>query len=103
MIPGRLRELVVAPLRRMRLAQHLHARWRHREYDRSVRRFLQERTGRAGRLPEGVVYEATMRCNLKCEFCYVGDLLNLEGEWREELTVDALARPSPIRRGCRSA
>ena len=23
-----------------------------------------------------------MRCNLHCEFCYVGDLLNIEGEWR---------------------
>ena len=30
----------------------------------------------------GAVYEATMRCNLHCEFCYVGDLLNIEGEWR---------------------
>jgi MoaA/NifB/PqqE/SkfB family radical SAM enzyme len=99
MIPGRLRELVVAPLRRMRLAQHLHARWRHREYDRSVRRFLQERTGRAGRLPEGVVYEATMRCNLKCEFCYVGDLLNVEGDWRQELTVEALRTAFPEKKG----
>jgi MoaA/NifB/PqqE/SkfB family radical SAM enzyme len=99
MIPGRLRELVVAPLRRLRLAQHLHARWRHREYDRRVRRFLQERTGRAGRLPEGVVYEATMRCNLKCEFCYVGDLLNVEGDWRQELTVEALRTAFPEKRG----
>jgi MoaA/NifB/PqqE/SkfB family radical SAM enzyme len=99
MIPGRLRELVVAPLRRLRLAQHIHARWRHRDYDRSVRRFLQERTGRADRLPEGVVYEATMRCNLKCEFCYVGDLLNLEGEWRGELTLDALRKAFPDRTG----
>ncbi len=23
-----------------------------------------------------------MRCNLHCEFCYVGDFLNIEGEWR---------------------
>ena len=38
----------------------------------------------------GAVYEATMRCNLHCEFCYVGDLLNIEGEWREEMTLDAL-------------
>jgi MoaA/NifB/PqqE/SkfB family radical SAM enzyme len=36
-----------------------------------------------------------MRCNLHCEFCYVGDLLNLEGEWRQELTLDALARAFP--------
>jgi MoaA/NifB/PqqE/SkfB family radical SAM enzyme len=96
---GRLRDLVVAPLRRLRLAQHIHARWRHREYDRRVGRFLRERTGIAGRVPEGVVYEATMRCNLKCEFCYVGDLLNLEGEWREELTLDALRKAFPDQKG----
>jgi MoaA/NifB/PqqE/SkfB family radical SAM enzyme len=96
---GRLRNLVVAPLRRMRLAQHIHARWRHREYDRTVARFLRERTGTAGRVPDGVVYEATMRCNLKCEFCYVGDLLNLEGEWREELALDALRRAFPDHKG----
>jgi MoaA/NifB/PqqE/SkfB family radical SAM enzyme len=99
MMSSRLRELVVAPLRRLRLAQHLHARWRHREYDSSVGRFLREQTGVADRLPGGVVYEATMRCNLKCEFCYVGDLLNLEGEWREELTVDALRKAFPAKKG----
>src|SRR4051812_13501552 len=43
----------------------------------------------------GAVYEATMRCNLHCEFCYVGDLLNIEGEWREEMTLDALRRAFP--------
>ena len=43
----------------------------------------------------GAVYEATMRCNLHCEFCYVGDLLNLEGEWRQELTLEALAKAFP--------
>jgi Fe-coproporphyrin III synthase len=99
MIAGRLRELVVGPLRRWRLAQHIHARWRHRGYDRSVERFLRERTGMADRLPAGVVYEATMRCNLKCEFCYVGDLLNLEGEWRQELSVDALRKAFPEKQG----
>ena len=36
-----------------------------------------------------------MRCNLHCEFCYVGDLLNIEGEWRQELTLDALAQRLP--------
>ncbi len=45
-------------------------------------------------LPMGAVYEATMRCNLHCEFCYVGDLLNLEGEWRQELTLEACGRRS---------
>ena len=43
----------------------------------------------------GAVYEATMRCNLHCEFCYVGDLLNIEGQWREELTLDALRKAFP--------
>jgi MoaA/NifB/PqqE/SkfB family radical SAM enzyme len=36
-----------------------------------------------------------MRCNLHCEFCYVGDLLNIEGEWREELTLEALRKAFP--------
>jgi len=46
-----------------------------------------------------VVYEDTMRCNLHCEFCYVGDLLNIEGQWREELPIEALARAFPERNG----
>lgn len=99
MILGRLRDLVVGPLRRLRLAQHLHARWRHRRYDQTVGRFLREHTGVADRVPAGVVYEATMRCNLKCEFCYVGDLLNLEGEWRQELSLDALRKSFPQKDG----
>jgi len=40
-----------------------------------------------------------MRCNLRCEFCYVGDLLNVEGEWRQELSIDALRRAFPERAG----
>ena len=52
--------------------------------------------------PMGLVYEATMRCNLHCEFCYVGDLLNIEGEWREELALEALAACVPGRADCRS-
>jgi MoaA/NifB/PqqE/SkfB family radical SAM enzyme len=40
-----------------------------------------------------------MRCNLKCEFCYVGDLLNIEGEWREELTLEALRQAFPDQPG----
>ena len=39
-----------------------------------------------------------MRCNLHCEFCYVGDLLNLEGEWRQELTLDALSKAFPAQK-----
>ena len=47
----------------------------------------------------GAVYEATMRCNLHCEFCYVGDFLNIEGEWRQELSLDALAKAFPDQDG----
>ena len=73
----------------------LWARYRRRKYERTVAEFLRARDGRAGRLPQGVVYEATMRCNLTCEFCYVGDLLNIEGEWREELPLETLKRAFP--------
>jgi MoaA/NifB/PqqE/SkfB family radical SAM enzyme len=79
----------------MPLARHAHARWRRLQHERTIGRFLREKTGRANRLPMGLVYEATMRCNLHCEFCYVGDLLNLEGEWREELSPEALAKAFP--------
>ena len=58
-----------------------------------------DKDGRADRLPMGAVYEATMRCNLHCEFCYVGDLLNIEGEWRQELTLDALRQAFPDQPG----
>jgi MoaA/NifB/PqqE/SkfB family radical SAM enzyme len=68
-------------------------------HERLVRSFIREGTGRAGRLPRGVVYEATMRCNLRCHFCYVGDLLNREGEWREELDLEALREVFPDRPG----
>jgi MoaA/NifB/PqqE/SkfB family radical SAM enzyme len=40
-----------------------------------------------------------MRCNLHCEFCYVGDLLNIEGEWRRELTLDELSAAFPSGQG----
>jgi len=40
-----------------------------------------------------------MRCNLHCEFCYVGDLLNIEGEWRQELSLEALERAFPSQDG----
>jgi MoaA/NifB/PqqE/SkfB family radical SAM enzyme len=79
----------------MPLARHAYARFRSIAYERRVRRFIRERSGRADRLPVGFVYEATMRCNLHCEFCYVGDLLNIEGEWRQELTLAALTNAFP--------
>jgi len=83
----------------MPLVTSLVARYRRRAYERRVEGFLAARDGRAGRLPAGVVYEATMRCNLHCEFCYVGDLLNIEGEWREELPLEVLGRAFPDQDG----
>src|SRR5688572_29559658 len=38
-------------------------------------------------------------CNLHCEFCYVGDLLNIEGEWRQEMTLEALGQAFPEQSG----
>src|ERR671911_548805 len=67
--------------------------------ERRIQRFLSEKSGRADRLPAGAVYEATMRCNLHCEFCYVGDLLNIEGEWRQELSLEALRKAFPEHSG----
>jgi MoaA/NifB/PqqE/SkfB family radical SAM enzyme len=90
-----LKRAVLDRARATPLARRVHARLRKLRYERTVGRFLRDKTGRANRLPMGLVYEATMRCNLKCEFCYVGDLLNIEGEWREELTLDALRRAFP--------
>ncbi len=71
---------------------------RRANHDRIVRRFAADATGRAGRFPRGIVYEATMRCNLRCEFCYVGELLNVEGQWRQELPLDAIDASFPRRR-----
>ena len=75
---ARLRESIAIRARALPLARHAWARYRRRRYERRIRHFVDEKTGRADRLPLGAVYEATMRCNLHCEFCYVGDLLNLD-------------------------
>jgi MoaA/NifB/PqqE/SkfB family radical SAM enzyme len=91
----KLRNRVASSARALPLARHAWARYRRRRYEGRIHRFLAEGTGRADRLPMGAVYEATMRCNLHCEFCYVGDLLNLEGEWRQELSLEALAKAFP--------
>jgi MoaA/NifB/PqqE/SkfB family radical SAM enzyme len=91
----RLKETVARRARGVPLLTRAWARYRRRQYERRIDHFLRDRDGRAGPLPVGVVYEATMRCNLKCEFCYVGDLLNLEGQWREELPLDAMRRAFP--------
>src|SRR5436190_22358129 len=91
----KLRERLKTTARSLPVARHAWARYRRHKYEGRIQRFLDEGTGRADRLPMGAVYEATMRCNLHCEFCYVGDLLNLEGEWRQELPLEALAKAFP--------
>jgi MoaA/NifB/PqqE/SkfB family radical SAM enzyme len=95
----RLREAVARRARTVPLVTRLIARYRKRQYEQRIESFLQHKDGRAGRLPAGVVYEATMRCNLHCEFCYVGDLLNIEGEWRQELPLEILKRAFPDQEG----
>jgi MoaA/NifB/PqqE/SkfB family radical SAM enzyme len=91
----KLRDSLADRARALPIARHAWARYRRRKYEKRIERFVREKTGRADRLPAGAVYEATMRCNLHCEFCYVGDLLNIEGEWREEMTLEALRRAFP--------
>jgi MoaA/NifB/PqqE/SkfB family radical SAM enzyme len=95
----KLREAAALKARALPVARHAWARLRRARYERRIRGFIRDGSGRADRLPSGVVYEATMRCNLDCEFCYVGDLLNIEGEWRQELGVDALRRAFPEQEG----
>ncbi|MEO8070500.1 MAG: radical SAM protein [Acidobacteriota bacterium] len=95
----RLREAVLRRARGVPLLTSLVARYRRRRYARRIDGFLQTKDGRAGPLPAGVVYEATMRCNLHCEFCYVGTLLNIEGEWREEMPLELLRRAFPEEAG----
>ena len=95
----KFRDRIASRARALPAARHAWARFRRRKYEARIRRFLDEGTGRADRLPLGAVYEATMRCNLHCEFCYVGDLLNIEGEWRQELSLEALERAFPEQSG----
>jgi MoaA/NifB/PqqE/SkfB family radical SAM enzyme len=99
MIIRRIRTAIVSRIRALPLAQRAQARLGRLTHERRVRGFIAAGDGRANRLPLGVVYETTMRCNLKCEFCYVGDLLNIEGEWRQELSLDALRAAFPKGRG----
>ena len=91
----RVRDAIATRARALPLARHAWARYRRRKYEGRIERFLREKSGRADRLPMGAVYEATMRCNLHCEFCYVGDFLNIEGEWRTELSLEALEQAFP--------
>jgi MoaA/NifB/PqqE/SkfB family radical SAM enzyme len=99
LLSRKVRESIATRARALPLARHAWARYRKRRYLRRIERFVTEKTGRADRLPFGAVYEATMRCNLHCEFCYVGDLLNIEGEWRQELSLDALRQAFPEHEG----
>src|SRR6187551_1871978 len=95
----KLRERLKSTARSMPVARHAWARFRRRRYEGRIQRFLDEGTGRADRLPVGAVYEATMRCNLHCEFCYVIDFLNIEGEWRQEMSLDRLRQAFPDQPG----
>ena len=95
----KLRDRLATEARALPIARHAWARYRRRRYEGRIRQFLADGSGRADRLPMGAVYEATMRCNLHCEFCYVGDLLNIEGEWRQELPLEALTQAFPAQDG----
>src|SRR5262245_1311408 len=96
---AKLRESIATRARAVPLARHAWARYRRRRYEQRIERFLRDKDGRADRLPIGAVYEATMRCNLDCEFCYVIDFLNIEGEWRQEMTLDRLRAAFPDQPG----
>jgi MoaA/NifB/PqqE/SkfB family radical SAM enzyme len=95
----RLAASIIGLLRTVPVVNHWYARTRSRLYERRVAGFIRDGSGRADRFPHGIVYESTMRCNLHCEFCYVGDLLNIEGEWREEMPLEVIRRAFPERDG----
>jgi MoaA/NifB/PqqE/SkfB family radical SAM enzyme len=90
---------IARALRASPLASRWWARYRTWRLEADARRIMARNNGQADRLPDGVVYESTMRCNLHCEFCYVGSLLNIEGEWRQELPLDMLERAFPDQDG----
>jgi MoaA/NifB/PqqE/SkfB family radical SAM enzyme len=94
-IVDRLRDRVAQRARRVPAFTGLVARFRRGRYEARIAEFRDKKDGHAGPLPTAVVYEATMRCNLECEFCYVGTLLNIEGEWRQELSIEALTQAFP--------
>jgi len=85
-LSARLREVVARRARAVPILTSLWAQYRRRKYRNHIERFEREGTGDAGKLPIGVVYEATMRCNLTCEFRLGGDLLQPEGEWGREVS-----------------
>jgi MoaA/NifB/PqqE/SkfB family radical SAM enzyme len=95
----RLAKAVIGLLRTSPAVNRWYARARSRMYERTVAGFIRDGSGRANRFPAGIVYESTMRCNLHCEFCYVGDLLNIEGEWRQEMPLETIRRAFPERDG----
>src|SRR4051794_41806438 len=91
----KLRDRLTARARALPLARHAWARYRRLKYEARIDRFVRERTGRADRLPLGAVYEATMRCNLHCEFCSEENSLTIEGRCRREAAPAALPRAFP--------
>jgi MoaA/NifB/PqqE/SkfB family radical SAM enzyme len=95
----RLAGAVIGQLRTLPAVNRWYARLRSGQYERRVAGFIRDGSGRANRFPAGIVYESTMRCNLHCEFCYVGDLLNIEGEWRQEMPLETIRRAFPERGG----
>jgi MoaA/NifB/PqqE/SkfB family radical SAM enzyme len=95
----RLAGSVIGRLRTVPPVNRWYARTRAWVYERTVAGFIRDGSGRAHRFPSGIVYESTMRCNLHCEFCYVGDLLNIEGEWRQEMSLETIRRAFPERDG----
>jgi MoaA/NifB/PqqE/SkfB family radical SAM enzyme len=95
----RLAGSMIGRLRTVPAINRWYARTRSRLYERTIAGFIRDGSGRARRFPAGIVYESTMRCNLRCEFCYVGDLLNIEGEWRGEMSLDTIRRAFPERDG----
>ena len=66
-LTARLRDVVARRARTVPALTSLWAQYRKRQYAKHIARFETEKTGEAGPLPVGVVYEATMRCNLTCE------------------------------------
>ena len=99
---AKLRESIATRARTLPLARHAWARYRRRRYEHRVERFFATRTVAPIACQPA---RSTKRrwCNLHCEFCYVIDFLNIEGEWRQEMTLDRLRQASPISPDFRSA
>ena len=60
----KLRDRLATEARALPIARHAWARYRRRRYEGRIRRFLDDGSGRADRLPMGAVYEP--RCGATC-------------------------------------